>query len=358
MTDGDPSFASDNCAGAHPDVMVALAEANVGCQPSYGADVYTDRLRELVRREFGAGAQVFPVFNGTGSNVLALQALTARWESVICADSAHVQTSEWAAPELHGIKLLGLSTREGRVAAIDLEPAALGAVARHRARPGVLSVSQSTELGTCYSLAQLSALSAEAARIGLRVHLDGARLANAAAHLGVGLAELAAYADVVSLGLTKNGGMFGECLIVLNPDAVSGSEVLHKAVTQLPSKARFVSAQALALLEDGLWLRNAGQANAMATRLAAGLRELPGVRIVHNVQANAVFSVPPRDVIARLAARFSFLVWDQAAGVIRLMTSFDTRPDQVDELLTYLRTLLPESGEEPPRLVDANLPVH
>lgn len=340
------TFNSDNCSGAHPDVLAALAEANAGRQPSYGADIYTERLRQLVRHRFGAQAQVFPVFNGTGSNILALQALTARWESVLCAHSAHVQTSEWAAPEHHGLKLVGLPAPRGRLVAADLEPALAAALARHRARPGVLSISQSTELGTCYPLAELAALRTEATRVGLRVHLDGARLANAAAHLGVGLDEAAAGADVVSLGLTKNGGMFGECLVVLNHDAVSGIDILHKAVTQLPSKTRFVSAQALALLEGDLWLRNARQANRMATRLAAGLRTVPGIQVVHEVQANAVFAVLPRAALTRIAAQ-SFLVWDESAGLIRLMTAYDTQPQEVDDLVSRLRSLLPDTHGEP-----------
>ena len=340
-------FSSDNCSGAHPAVLAALVEANAGRQPSYGADAYTERLRQLVRDRFGDKAQVFPVFNGTGSNVLALQALTARWESVLCAHSAHVQTSEWAAPEHHGLKLVGLPAPTGRLAAADLEPALTGAVARHRARPGVLSISQSTEFGTCYPQAELTALRSEATRIGLRVHLDGARLANAAAHLGVGLGEAAAGADVVSLGLTKNGGVFGECLVVVEPDAVSGTDVLHKAVTQLPSKTRFVSAQALALLEGDLWLRNARQANRMATRLAAGLRTMAEVRVVHEVQANAVFAVLPGAAITRLAARFSFLVWDEPAGLIRLMTAYDTQPEEVDDLVSSLQTILSDTGGQP-----------
>ena len=287
------------------------------------------------------------MFNGTGSNVLALQALTARWQSVLCAHSAHVQTSEWAAPEHHGLKLLGLPAQDGRLAAADLEPALMRAVARHRAHPGVLSISQSTELGTCYSLAKLSALRAEATRFGLRVQLDGARLANAAAHLEVGLGEVAAAADVVSLGLTKNGGVFGECLVVLGPDSVSGLDVLHKAVTQLPSKARFVSAQALALREGDLWLRNARQANRMATRLATGLRTVPGIRVVHEVHANAVFAVLPHAAIARLAARSSFLVCDESAGLVRFMTAYDTEPSQVDDLVGRLLTLLRAGPGDP-----------
>ena len=342
MVGVEATFTSDNCSGAHPDVLAAMVEANAGRQPSYGADIHTERLRQLVRRQFGNQAEVFPVFNGTGSNILALQALSARWESVLCAESAHIQTSEWAAPEHHGLKLVGLPAPTGRLTATDIAPALTGAVGRHRARPGVLSLSQSTELGTCYPLAEFAELRTEAKRMGLRVHLDGARLANAAAHLEVGLGEVAAGADVVSLGLTKNGGMFGECLVVLDPGAVSGTDILHKAVTQLPSKTRFVSAQALALLEGDLWLRNARQANQMATRLAAGLRTVPGIRVVHEVQANAVFAVLAQAAITRLAARYSFLVWDEPAGVIRLMTAYDTQPKEVDDFVTSLHTLLPD----------------
>lgn len=328
-------FASDNCAGVHPDVMAALAEANGGHQPSYGADVYTARLREVIRRQFGPKAQAFPVFNGTGANIVALRAMAERWQAVVCAESAHLNTDECMAPEHHGFKLLTLPAADGRVDPADLAPVAAHRANRHRAQPGVLSLSQTTELGTCYGLPHLRRLTEDAHRLGLPVHLDGARLANAAVTLGCSLADLttAAGVDVVSLGATKNGGMFGDCIVVLDPASVRGLPYLKKATTQLPSKTRFISAQLLALLDGDLWARNAKAANEMAQRLAAGLARVPGVRVVHPVQANAVFARLPTDVADSLRESCAFSTWDETSGVVRLMTAFDTTAADVDTFL-------------------------
>jgi threonine aldolase len=328
-------FGSDNFAGVHPEVLAALATANLGHQPSYGADVYTERLRAVVRREFGEAAAVYPVFNGTGANIIALQAMAQRWEAIVCAESAHLNTDECAAPEHHGFKLLTVPSPHGLVAADALPAIAADRANRHHAQAGVLSLSQSTELGTCYSPDELRALTDAAHRLGFRVHVDGARIANAAARLGVSLRELTTDAgvDVLSFGATKNGGMFGDCVIVLDPSAVAGLPYLKKASTQLPSKTRFISAQLLALLEDGLWLRNAAHANAMADRLHAGLSALSGVTISHPVQANVVFAVLPDGVADRLREQWSFSTWDAATGEVRLMTSFDTTAEDVDALV-------------------------
>nr|WP_167219118.1 beta-eliminating lyase-related protein [Kribbella shirazensis] len=338
-------FASDNCAGVHPEAMAALAEANGGHQPSYGADVYTGRLREVIRRQFGPRAEAFPVFNGTGANIVALQAMAERWEAVICAESAHLHTDECMAPEHHGFKLLTLPAPDGRIDPADIAPVAAYRTNRHRAQPGVLSLSQATELGTCYDLQQLRRLTDEAHRLGLPVHVDGARLANAAVTLGCSLAELttAAGVDVLSLGATKNGGMFGDCIVVLDPAFVRGLPYLTKATTQLPSKTRFISAQLVAVFDGDLWARNATTANEMAQRLAAGLTRVPGVRIVHPVQANAVFAQLPADVARSLRQSYTFSTWDEASGVVRLMTAFDTRPADVDAFVAAAGTV-PGSG--------------
>lgn len=338
MVHHDPQwrdFASDNCAGVHPQVLEAIGRANGGHQPSYGADVYTERLRDLVRAEFGERTQAFGVFNGTGANIVALQAMAGRWEGVACAETAHLHTDECAAPEHHGLKLITVPSTDGRI-----EPDALAAVARHgsnrhRAQVAALSLSQSTELGTCYDVDELGRVTEAAHRIGLGVHLDGARLANAAATLGCTLRELTTDVgiDVVSLGLTKNGGLVGDCILVLDPDRVRGLPYLKKACTQLPSKTRFIAAQALALFEDDLWLRNAHHANQMARRLADGLAELPGARIVHPVQANAVFASLPAPMVAALRADYEFATWDADRDIVRLMTAFDTEPGDVDAFL-------------------------
>jgi threonine aldolase len=366
-------LASDNCAGVHPEVLAALEEANLGHQPSYGEDVYTERLGAVVRRHFGADALAFPVFNGTGANLVALQAMASRWEAVVCAESAHLHTDECAAPEQHGLKLLTLRSPDGRLDPYDVEAVVGEAAAnRHRGQPGVLSISQSTELGTCYTPDDISAIAASGHRLGLRVHLDGARLANAAASLGVSLRALTTDAgvDVVSLGATKNGGMFGDCVVVLRPEAVHGLPYLHKATTQLPSKTRFVSAQLIALLDGDLWLRNARAANEMAGRLVRGVAEVPGVRVMHPVHANAVFVQIPPSVSAALRTACSVTPWDDAAHVVRLMTAFDTEARDVDGFLAALAEAAaggapPASaegaegsdGEAPPASAEGDAPV-
>ncbi|GGU20990.1 threonine aldolase family protein [Nocardioides albus] len=337
-------FASDNCAAAHPKVLAALEAVDGGHLPSYGADLYTSLLEERVRELFGRHARTFPVFNGTGANILGLQAVTPRWSAVVCADAAHLHTDECGAPEYAGFKLLTVPTADGRLDPDDLADLARDARNRHRAQPGVLSLTQSTELGTCYRPAELAVLTEEAHRHGWKVHVDGARLANAAARLGVGLAEAAAGADVISLGVTKNGGMIGEAVVVLDPDA-DGVGFLQKAGTQLPSKTRYVSAQLLALLDGDLWRANATQANSMADRLAAGLRGAPGVRVVHPVEANAVFASLPAGVAEQLRATYSFSDW--GPGTVRLMTAWDTRAEDVDGLLAAVRALMPGDVHDP-----------
>ncbi len=325
-------FASDNYAGIHPEVLEAIARANGGHQVAYGDDDVTAALADRVKDVFGPKAEVYPVFNGTGANVVALQAMTRRWEAVVCAASAHVNVDEGGAPE-HGagLKLWTVPTPDGRLTPELIDTQAWGFGDVHRAQPGAVTITQSTELGTVYSVDEIRAIADHAHGLGMRVHLDGARLANAAAALGTDLAAITTEAgvDVVSLGGTKNGAMLSEAVVVLNPDAAPGVDFLRKSSMQLASKMRFVSAQLLALLTDDLWRRNASHANAMAADLAARVADLPNVRIVRPVQANAVFVILPPDVTARLQERFRFYTWDQATGEVRWMCSWDTTPEDV-----------------------------
>jgi threonine aldolase len=354
---GRRDFTSDNCASVHPTVLAAIGRANGGHQPGYGADVYTERLREVIRSEFGPRAQVYPVFNGTGANVVALQAMAGRWEGVACAESAHLHTDECGAPEHHGLKLVTLPSPDGRIDPDALSAVARDAANRHHPQVSVVSITQSTELGTCYGVAELGRLTEAAHRVGFGVHLDGARLANAAASLGCSLRDLTTDAgiDVVSLGLTKNGGLVGDCIVVLNPDRVRGLPYLKKACTQLPSKSRFISAQALALLAEDLWLRNADHANEMARELGRGLADLPEVRIVHPVEANAVFASLPESMITALRGHYEFATWDVDRGVVRLMTAFDTEPGDVR---AFLATAARAAGVSLDQPVDATQQAH
>lgn len=327
-------FASDNAAGVHPEIMAALAEANLGHVPSYGADVYTARLHDVVRGHFGAQAEVFPVFNGTGANLVALQAMAARWGNVICAESAHLHTDECAAPERHGLKLLTVPSPDGRITPAELIRAIRFGQNPHHPQPGVVSLTQTTELGTCYPADEVRGLTEIAHAHGLLVHMDGARIANAAATLNAGLGAITTDAgvDVLSFGATKNGAMFGDCVIGLSR-ATAGVPFLTKATTQLPSKARFISAQLIAMLEGDLWLRNAASANAMAQRLAAGLNEVDRVAIVHPVESNAVFVTMPETIAQQLRHDYSFSTWDDERGIYRLMVAYDTTVSDVDALL-------------------------
>ncbi|MEE1755347.1 threonine aldolase family protein [Streptomyces sp. SP18CS02] len=333
-------FASDNYAGAHPEILAALALANGGHQVAYGEDDYTEHLQRVMRSHFGPIAEAFPVFNGTGANVTALQALTDRWGAVICAETAHINVDEGGAPErMGGLKLLTVPTPDGKLTPELIDRQAYGWDDEHRAMPQVVSLAQNTELGTLYTPEEIRAIVEHAHGLGMKVHLDGARIANAAAALDVPMRAFtnAVGVDVLSYGGTKNGMLFGEAVVVLDPDAVSHMKHLRKMSMQLASKMRFVSVQLEALLAKDLWLRNARHSNAMAQRLAQGVRTVEGVEILHPVQANAVFARLPHKVSLRLQQRFRFYFWDEAAGDVRWMCSFDTTEDDVDAFVLALK---------------------
>lgn len=332
-------FASDNYAGVHPEVLAAIALANGGHQVAYGEDDYTAHLQDVFRGHFGPRAEAFPVFNGTGANVVALQALTERWGAVVCAASAHIHVDEGGAPErMGGLKLLTVPTPDGKLTPELIDREAWGFDDEHRAQPQVVSITQSTELGTCYTPEEIRAICEHAHERGLAVHLDGSRIANAAATLGVPLRAFTTDAgvDVLSFGGTKNGLLLGECVVVLNPERVRAMKHLRKLSMQLASKMRFVSVQFEALLAGDLWLRSAGHANAMARRLESAVRAVEGVTVVRPVQANAVFALLPREVSERLQKRYRFYFWDESTGEVRWMCSFDTTEEDVDSFAAAL----------------------
>jgi threonine aldolase len=336
-------FASDNCAGAHPEVIRAIAEANVGHAPSYGADRWTARAVELFRAELGPEAEVYPVFGGTGANVVALSALLRPWEAVICPEGAHICVDECGAPERFiGVKLIGVPTADGKLRPADVEQAIRGIGDEHRVQPRVVSVSQATELGTVYTPGELRALADAAHAHGLLIHVDGARLANAAASLGVPLRALTTDAgiDALSFGGTKNGLLGAEAVVFLGQRAVPEPRYLRKQAMQLASKMRFLSAQFIALLEDGLWQRSAVRANAMACRLRDGLKNHPRIRITQPVESNAVFAIVPPEYIPPLQDRFGFLVWNERTSEVRWMCSWDTTEGDVDGLLGAIREIV------------------
>ncbi len=332
------SFGSDNHAGAHPAVMRAINEANTGDAVAYGADAWTDRATAELRRLSGADGEVYLVLNGSGANVLGLGLLLGRHEAVICAESAHINTDECGAAErILGTKLLTVPAPGGKITPELIASRLAGRGDEHFAQPGVVAVTQSTEVGTCYSLAELREIHGFCAANGLRVFLDGARLANAAAYLGCTLADLAEHADVLSFGGTKNGAMGVEAVIVMRAEDSVNAPYLRKQHMQLSSKMRFLAAQLIALLEDDLWLRNARHANAMAARLAAGLDGVPGLELTYPVESDAVFArLDPRH-ITELRRDWFFHVWDEDASIVRWMTAFDTSPADVDAFLADIR---------------------
>lgn len=328
------SFGSDNHAGTHPAVMRAINEANSGDAVAYGADPWTERATAELRRVSGAEGEVYLVFNGSGANVLGLGLLLDRHEAVICADTAHINTDECGSAErILGTKLLTVPALSGKLTPELIATRLAGRGDEHFAQPGVVAVTQATEVGTCYSLAELSKIHDFCADNGLRVYLDGARLANAAAYLGCTLADLAEHADVLSFGGTKNGAMGVEAIIVMRPEDAVNARYLRKQHMQLSSKMRFLAAQLSALLEDDLWLKNARHANAMASRLASGLSGLPGVEVVYPVEADAVFARLDPHHIEELRREWFFHDWDEPNSVVRWMTAFDTQVTDVDAFL-------------------------
>jgi threonine aldolase len=335
-------FASDNYAGIQPAVLAAIAEANDGHAVSYGADPWTERARALLREAFGPDAEAFLVFNGTAANVLCLEALSAPWEAVMCAATSHLHVDECGAPERAGRKLLVAPAPHGKLTPELLDPLAIRFGDEHAIQPGVVSVAQSTELGTVYSLPEVRTLADWAHERGMRLHVDGARLGNAAASLGVSLRELTTDAgvDAVSFGGTKAGLLGGEAVVLLRPGAADGFLYRRKQAMQLASKMRFVAAQFIALLEVDRWRVSAAHANAMAARLADAAGAVPGVEITHPVQANAVFAVLPAEATRRLQERFRFYVWDEGTGEVRWMCSWDTTPEDVDAFAAALRELV------------------
>jgi threonine aldolase len=335
-------FASDNYAGIQPDILAAITDANAGHQVAYGDDVYTQKLTSVIKKQFGDKAEVFPVFNGTGANVLTLQAMCRSWESVVCATSAHINVDEGGAPEkVAGLKLMQIETPDGKLTPELIALQAWGFGNEHRAQPKVVSITNSTEMGTVYSVAEIKAIVDHAHGLGMYVHLDGARISNAAAALGVPLRAFTTDigVDAVSLGGTKNGAMGAEAIVILNPELTDVIKYIRKTGMQLASKMRFISAQLIALFESDLWLKSASHSNAMAQALYAGIKDIPGIK-VSAPQANALFPFLPADAIEPLQAVAKFYVWDHMTNQVRWMCSWDTTQADVDNFVAAVKTQL------------------
>ncbi len=323
--------------------MAALAAVNSGHVPSYGADEFTAAAMEKLSSAFGEQARVFFVFGGTAANVLGLSSIAQPFNSVICAETAHIYTSECAAAEKHiGCKVSPVLTDDGKIDREGIMRQLHGFGDAHSVQPAVVSIAQATEYGTVYSPDEIRLLAAFAREHGLRLHMDGARLANAAAHLGVSLREISGDAgvDVLSFGGTKNGLICGEAVVFFDPDLARNFEYRRMQGMQLSSKMRFIAAQFDALFTDDLWLRSASHANAMASRLARGIEGLAGCRITQRVQANEVFATVPRGDISALRQSAYFQIWDEAISEARFVCSFDTTEQDIDDFLVAASRVL------------------
>lgn len=343
------NFCSDNVTPMAPEILAALAAANDGSTPPYGADPWTARLTARLREVFEKPDLVaWPVATGTAANALALATLVPPYGAVLCAEEAHIDTDECGAPEFFtaGAKLLPLPAPDGRLDAASIAPPVAHAreMGVHAARPHAVSITQSTEAGTVYTPDQIRAIADIAEAHGLALHMDGARFANALVHLGCTPAEMTWKAGVTALsfGATKNGAMAAEAVVFFDPARAGSFEYRRKRAAHLWSKQRFLSAQLVACLEDDLWRRHARHANAQATTLAVGLAAIPGIRLLHPVEANEIFAALPEAVVATLeAAGFGFYRWPAATApgevAIRLVTSFATPPDAPEALLRAAR---------------------
>jgi threonine aldolase len=324
-------------------VLQAIVEANVGHVPAYGDDPYTTRAVAQFRRVLGEDVEVFFVYGGTGANVLAIRAVTESYHSVICAETAHIHVDECGAPEkFTGCKLLTVPTPNGKLTSDQVHPFMRGLGVEHHAQPRVVSITQATELGTVYRPEEIRALADTVHSYGMILHVDGARIANAAVSLECTLKEITADVgvDILSFGGTKNGLLGGEALVFLRPELAKNFKYLRKQGMQLASKMRFIAVQFETLLQADLWRRNAEHANQMARTLRDAMADVPQVRMTHPVEANAVFAVVPADHVAALQAEYFFYVWDESTSEVRWMTAFDTSEDDVQAFAAAARRIL------------------
>ena len=337
------SFASDNNAGVHPRVLEAIVAANRGHVVAYGDDPYTKAAIAKFHEHFGKSTEIYFVFGGTGANVIGLKAVTESYHAIICADTAHINVDECGAPEkFTGCKLLPLSTEDGKIRVEQIKPLLHGVGFEHHVQPKVISISQSTEMGTVYTPHELKRLSRFAHKNGMLLHMDGARIANAAAGLTLDLREITrdAGVDILSFGGAKNGMMYGEAVVFFNAALAENFKYIRKQGTHLPSKMRFISAQFEALLSNDLWRRNAEHANRMATILAKELGKIPQIMITQKVEANGVFAIIPPKYIPLLQKSYFFYVWNEETSEVRFMTSFDTTEDDIRSFVALVKKTL------------------
>jgi len=322
-------FASDNNSGIHPEILSAIYAANEGHVVGYGGDAITEMAIQRFKQEFGEQTDVYFVFNGTGANVLSLSTLTHSFNSVICAETAHIQVDECGAPEkFTGCKLLPVQVTKGKITPEGISKYLHGFDFEHHSQPKIISISQVTELGTVYSVDEIKAITTLAHEYGLFVHMDGARLANAAVALGL------------SFGGTKNGMMLGEAVLFFNAELSKNSKYIRKQSMQLFSKMRFVSSQFIAYFSNDLWKRNASHSNKMAKLLEQEIMKIPAIKLTQEVEANGVFAIVPPEIIPLLQEKYFFYVWDEHRSEVRWMTSFDTEEEDIYNFTALIKSLV------------------
>ncbi|TLX74729.1 low specificity L-threonine aldolase [Labilibacter sediminis] len=335
-------FASDNNSGVHPDVLKAIASVNNGHAVGYGDDEVTQRTIVKFKELFGETTEVFFAYNGTGANVIALQAMVRPYNSIICPETAHINVDECGAPEKHsGCKLLPVKTGNGKLTVSDIKSYMHGIGFEHHSQPKMVSITQATELGTVYSVEEIKEIAGYVHANNMYLHMDGARLSNAAVSLGCTFKEMTVDAgvDVLSFGGTKNGLMYGEVVLFFNQD-VEAVKYIRKQTAQLHSKMRYTAVQFEALLSNNLWYRNASHANVMAQKLADKLKSIPQIKITQPVESNGVFAIIPSDLIEPLQEEFFFYVWNDEKSEVRWMTSFDTQEEDIDKFVNLIKEKL------------------
>jgi threonine aldolase len=333
-------FASDNNAGMHPDVLKEIAAVNIGHVIGYGSDIYTARVKELFKKHLGESCEIFFVFNGTAANVLGLSGVTHSWNSVITAFSAHIEQDECGAPEkFTGCKVLTVDTSDGKITIDMLDRHMHGFDFEHHSQPKVISIAQATELGTVYTADEIKKISGFAHKNGMLLHMDGARIANAAVTLNLPFKAFTTDTgvDVLSFGGTKNGMMFGEAVCFLRPGLSENFKYIRKQGMQLASKMRFISAQYLAYFKDDLWKKCAAHSNSMAKLLYEKVKDIDGLKVTQPVQSNGVFVIIPGKVAEKLSKEYFFYPWNEKTSEYRWMTSWDTTEEDISNFVDLLK---------------------
>lgn len=334
------SFASDNNSGVHPLIMDAIVKANDNHAVGYGDDPWTEKATAKIKEVFGEGASPFFVFNGTGANSVALQAVTRSFNSILCAETAHIYVDECGAPaRMTGCALIPISTPDGKLTPALLKPHLHNFGVCHHSQPKAVYISQVSELGTVYTIEEVRAIADLLHQYQMYLHMDGARLANACAYLGCSMKEVTVDAgvDILSFGGTKNGMMMGEAVISFHPEISENLQYFRKQSAQLASKLRYLSAQFIPYLENNLWLENAGKANESAKKLADVLKQYPQIRFTQKVESNQLFFIIPEEPLKRLQEKYFFYMWNEAIQEARLVTSWDTTDEDIAEIEQILK---------------------